>query len=129
MGSEVGIIILDLNSYKIQNQYITNSKVDFLTYHGNWVYYFSENSIYKISLNWQLGQSPFLIKQNVQKPKKFGISEDYKIILDYGNYKKILDDAGFEENNFSGKVYWSSFDTLNFPHKSIWNFKKRLYKC
>jgi len=124
VGSEVGILVLDLNSYKIQNQYITNSKVDFIAYNGNWIYYFSENSIYKIALNWQFGQSPFLIKQNVQKPKKFGISEDYKIILDYGNYKKIFNDAGFEENNFSGEVYWSSFDTLNFPHKTLWNFKK-----
>ncbi len=128
VGSEVGIVILDLNSYGIQNQYITNSKVDFITYNGNWIYYFSEGSIYKIGLNWQFGQSPFLIKQNVQKPKKFGISEDYKIILDYGNYKKILNDAGFEENNVSGKIYWSSYDTLDFPHKSIWNFKKGYIK-
>ncbi len=124
LGSKVGILVLDENTLRVQNQFLTNSKVEFIAYKSNWIYYFSNNSIYKVFIHWQFNQSPFLIKSNIPKPKKFGISDDNKIILDYGNYKKIYNDAGFEDNNYFGNVYWSSFDTLNFPQEYIWQPRK-----
>ncbi|MEO0202472.1 MAG: hypothetical protein ABIL37_01955 [candidate division WOR-3 bacterium] len=123
LGSEIGILVLDQNSLKVYHQFLTNSRVEFIAYKSNWIYYFSNNGIYKIFINWHFDREPFLIKSNVPKPKKFGISEDYKIILDYGDYKKVYNDAGFEDNNYYGNIYWSSFDTLNFPQNYIWNYK------
>ncbi len=125
LGTEIGILVLDASSYNVQYQYITNSRVEFITFLGSWIYYFSNNNVYKISLNWQLDRKPISVISNISKPRKFGISDDYKIILDYGSYKKIYNDVGFEVKEYYGNIYYSSFDTLNFPNNSIWDFRKR----
>ncbi|MCS7245868.1 MAG: hypothetical protein N2504_02375 [candidate division WOR-3 bacterium] len=123
LGSETGILVLDANNYKVIYQYITFSKVNFIAHMGNWIYYISNNSIYKIGFNWNFHQSPYLVKSNIEIPKRFGITDDYKLVLDYESYRKVLNDAGFEEDTFYSNVYWSSH-SLNFSQNGIYNVKK-----